>query len=132
VAAAGLAVMKVLEEENLLEKVRQTGDLLRSRLGDVFRDHPHIGDVRGRGLLVGIELVENRATKSGIRKALGFPSAIRKAAMVNGLICYPGGGTANGVDGAHILLAPPFIYESHHVDELVSKLNKTLQQVSFV
>jgi len=104
---------------------------LRNRLRDVFVEHPHVGNIRGRGLLIGIELVEDRETRSGIRKELGVPVAIRKAAMENGLICYPGGGTVDGVDGAHILLAPPFIYQPQHVDELVSKLEKTLKQVSF-
>ena len=131
VAAAGLAVMQVLEDENLLENVKNTGSLLRNRLRDVFAEHPHVGNIRGRGLLVGIELVEDRETKAGIRKELGVPAAIRSAAMENGLICYPGGGTVDGVDGAHILLAPPFIYQPQHVDELVSKLEKTLKQVSF-
>ncbi len=131
VAAAGLAVMQVLEDENLLESVKNTGSLLRNRLRDVFAEHPHVGNIRGRGLLIGIELVEDRETRAGIRNELGVPAAIRSAAMENGLICYPGGGTADGVDGAHILLAPPFIYQSQHVDELVSKLEKILKQVSF-
>jgi len=60
-----------------------------------------------------------------------LPVALRAAAMENGLICYPGGGTADGGDGVHILLAPPFIYQPQHIDELVSKLVRTLQQVSF-
>ncbi len=131
VAAAGLAVMQVLEDENLLAKVQQTGELLRTRLRDVFIEHPHIGDIRGRGLLTGVELVEDRDTRTPIRKELGVPAAILSAAMENGLICYPGGGTADGVNGAHVLLAPPFIYQPKHVDELVSKLEKTLAQVSF-
>ena len=131
VAAAGLAVMQVLEDENLLESVKNTGSLLRNRLREVFAEHPHVGDIRGRGLLIGIELVEDRETRAGIRKELGVPAAIRSAAMENGLICYPGGGTADGVDGAHILLAPPFIYQPQHVDELVSKLEHILKQVSF-
>jgi len=131
VAAAGLAVMQVLEQENLLEKVRQTGKLLRNRLREVFREHPHVGDIRGRGLLTGMELVEDRDSKSPIQKELGVPAAIRSAAMENGLICYPAGGTADGTNGAHILLAPPFIYQPQHVDELVAKLEKTLSQVSF-
>jgi adenosylmethionine-8-amino-7-oxononanoate aminotransferase len=131
VAAAGLAVMQVLEDENLLENVKNTGSLLRNCLREVFAEHPHVGNIRGRGLLVGIELVEDRETRAGIRNELGVPAAIRSAAMENGLICYPGGGTADGVDGAHILLAPPFIYQPQHVDELVSKLEKTLKQVSF-
>jgi adenosylmethionine-8-amino-7-oxononanoate aminotransferase len=132
VAAAGLAVMRVMHDDNLLDSVNQTGDLLKNRLADVFSDHPHVGDIRGRGLLIAIELVEDRDSKTGIRKALDVPAAIRNAAMENGLICYPGGGTADGVNGAHILLAPPFIYQPKHVDELVSKLEKTLSQVRFI
>lgn len=81
--------------------------------------------------MVGIELVENRETKAGIRKELGLPAAIRTTAMANGLICYPGGGSVDGQDGAHILLAPPFIYQPQHIDELVGKLQKTLGQVRF-
>ncbi len=131
VAAAALAVMQVLDDENLLESVKSTGCLLRNQLRDVFAEHPHVGNIRGRGLLIGIELVEDRETKAGIRKELGVPAAIRSAAMENGLICYPGGGTVDGIDGAHILLAPPFIYQPQHVDELVSKLEETLKQVSF-
>ena len=132
VAAAALAVMQVVQDENLLDKVRHTGKLLRSRLQEVFAEHPHVGNIRGRGLLIGIELVEDRETRTGIRKQLGLPAAIRNAAMENGLICYPGGGTVNGIDGAHILLAPPFIFQPDHVDELVSKLEKTLKQVRFL
>jgi len=124
--------MQVVQDENLLDKVRHTGKLLRSRLQEVFAEHPHVGNIRGRGLLIGIELVEDRETRTGIRKQLGLPAAIRNAAMENGLICYPGGGTVNGIDGAHILLAPPFIFQPDHVDELVSKLEKTLKQVRFL
>ena len=131
VAAAGLAVMQVLEDENLLENVNRTGVSLRSCLRDVFKEHPHVGDIRGRGLLVGIELVEDRETRAGIRKELGVPAAVRSAAMKNGLICYPGGGTADGIDGAHILLAPPFICQTKHIDELVGKLEKVLAAVDF-
>jgi len=131
VAAAGLAVLQVLETEQLLEGVAGTGQLLRNSLHDAFAEHPHVGDIRGRGLFIGIELVEDRAGKTAIRKELGLPNTLRLAAMENGLICYPGGGTADGNDGAHILLAPPFIYQAQHVDELVSKLQKTLHQVRF-
>jgi len=131
VAAAGLAVMQVLDDENLLEKVSGNGEQLRNELRAAFADHPHVGDIRGRGLLIGIELVEDRETKTGIRNELGLPAALRVAAMENGLICYPGGGTVDGTDGAHILLAPPFIYQSQHIDELVGKLQKTLKNITF-
>lgn len=132
VAAAALAVMQVLEDERLLKNVNYVGGLLKNRLQEKFAEHPHVGEVRGRGLMLGIELVADRQTKAGIRRELGVPAAIRNAAMENGLICYPGGGTVDGVDGAHILLAPPFIYQPHHVDELVAKLEKTLKQVRLV
>jgi len=131
VAAAGLAVMQVLEDEDLLVNVNRMGHLLRASLREAFADHPNVGDVRGRGLLIGIELVENRETKAGLRKELGVPALLRSAAMENGLVCYPGGGTVDGTDGAHILLAPPFIYQAKHIDELVSKLEMTLRKVDF-
>jgi hypothetical protein len=130
--AAGLAVERVIERENLLDNVTEIGGILRDQLNAVFRDHPHVGDIRGRGLLLGIELVRDRETKAPIRAELGLPETIRRTAMRHGLICYPGGGTADGRDGAHVLLAPPFIYKQNHVDELVSKLQRTFDDVSFL
>ena len=129
--AAGLAVTCAIEEEDLLANVRSIGELLHTELSRVFADHPHVGDIRGRGLLLGIELVEDRETKAPIKAGLGLPEKIRVAAMEHGLICYPGGGTADGKDGAHILLAPPYIYKRQHVDELVDKLQQTFSATSF-
>ncbi len=131
-AAAGVAVERVIERENLLEKVKETGGILRCALNEAFRDHPHVGDIRGCGLLLGIELVRDRETRAPIRAELGLPEIIRRTAMHHGLICYPGGGTADGREGAHVLLAPPFIYNQAHVDELVSKLQRTFNDVSFL
>ena len=131
-AAAGVAVERVIRQENLLENVMETGRVLRDELSEAFRDHPHVGDIRGRGLLVGIELVQDRESKAPIRAELGLPEIIRRTAMHHGLICYPGGGTADGRNGAHVLLAPPFIYDRSHVDELVAKLQSTLNDVSFL
>jgi adenosylmethionine-8-amino-7-oxononanoate aminotransferase len=81
--------------------------------------------------LIGIELVAERGSRKPVSAALGLPLKIRNLAMDNGLICYPGGGTADGVDGAHILLAPPFIYRENHVSELIDKLSATLSGVCF-
>ena len=131
-AAAGLAVERVIERENLLDNVLEIGGILRDQLNEAFRDHPHVGDIRGRGLFMGIELVRDRETRAPIRAELGLPETIRRTAMHHGLICYPGGGTADGRDGAHVLLAPPFIYKQNHVDELVSKLQRTFDNVSFL
>ncbi len=129
--SAGLAVTSVIENENLLSRVKETGGNLRSALEQVFAEHPHVGDIRGRGLLLGIELVEDRETKAPIKAELGLPETIRITAMNNGLVCYPAGGTADGRDGAHVLLAPPYIYKSEHVDELIDKLQRTLDAVTF-
>jgi adenosylmethionine-8-amino-7-oxononanoate aminotransferase len=92
-------------------------------------EHPHVGDIRGRGLLIGIELVTDRDSKAPAAASLA--GVIKNTAMENGLIIYPGGGTADGRSGAHILLAPPFIYNSDNVGELIDKLVMVLASVDF-
>ncbi|NND43798.1 MAG: aspartate aminotransferase family protein [Xanthomonadales bacterium] len=129
--AAGLAVAEVIERDNLLARVRELGEQVKQELAAAFAEHPHVGDIRGRGLLLGIELVADRATSEPVSARTGLPAAIHERAMANGLICYPGGGTADGVNGAHILLAPPFIYGQAQVDELIAKLSRVLGEVRF-
>ncbi|MDZ7643057.1 MAG: aspartate aminotransferase family protein [Woeseiaceae bacterium] len=124
--AAGVAVAGVVDDERLLENARAVGTELRRELRAALRDHPHVGDVRGRGLFTGIELVVDRDTRTPPPGALGLPARLRQQAMDNGLVCYPGGGGVDGRNGAHILLAPPLIYQLTHVDELVSRLLRTL------
>ena len=130
--AAGLAVLAVIEREGLISRVREMGGYLDAQLRQALSDHPHIGDIRGRGLLRGIELVRDRSNHQPVSAALGLPAKIRNTAMDNGLICYPGGGTADGRDGAHILLAPPYICRKQHIDELVDKLTRTLASLEYV
>jgi adenosylmethionine-8-amino-7-oxononanoate aminotransferase len=129
--AAGLAVADVIEKENLLDNVTKIGGVLKKTLEEMFADHPNIGNIRGRGMFLGIELVRDRETKEPVRASLGLPEKIKTGAMSNGLVCYPAGGTADGREGAHILLAPPFIYNRDHVDELAGKLKKTLDSIDF-
>ena len=97
---------------------------------DAFADHPNIGDIRGRGLFVGVELVIDKASKAPAAASLA--ARIKDEAMERGLLVYPGGGTADGRVGAHILLAPPFIVDSRHIDELVAKLKLTLDGMDIV
>ena len=120
--AAGVAVQSVLDKENLLENVMARGEQLRQMLQSSFEQHPHVGDVRGRGLFLAIEFVKDKASKQPPPAELGLPAWLKNRAMEEGLICYPGGGTVDGKNGVHILLAPPFIYTEANVEELVAKL----------
>ena len=124
--AAALAVSSVIDAENLLENVCDTGASLRAKLAESFGGKDFVGDIRGRGLFVGLELVTDKVGKTPAEPALA--GKIKQAAMDEGLIIYPGGGTCDGTTGAHVLLAPPFIYSTEHVDELVDKLGRAFRR----
>lgn len=122
-AAAANAVLDEIEGNNLLSRVREQGDKLDAALRAEFGQHPYVGDIRGRGLFRGIELVEDRETKKPFDPARKLHAKIKANAFEAGLICYPMGGTIDGVRGDHILLAPPFIIEDAQIDEVVTKLS---------
>ena len=126
--AAGVAIQKCLDD-GLLASVAGKGERLMTVLNKRFGDHPHVGDIRGRGLFVGLEFVSDRKSKTAFPVENGIPGKLKNAAMENGLICYPGGGTVDGRKGAHLLLAPPFIAEDQHFEELADRLDKMLQAV---
>jgi len=125
--AAALAVQQTIERDNLLDNVRKQGAALRSRLEERFGNHHHVGDIRGRGLFIGLELVRDRASKEPFDPALKLNARIKKQAMAHGLVCYPGAGTADGRKGDHVLLAPPFIIDESHVAEIVEKLSAAIE-----
>jgi adenosylmethionine-8-amino-7-oxononanoate aminotransferase len=125
--AAALAVQRVIREENLLENVCRQGEGLRAALAERLGDHPHVGDIRGRGLLLGLELVEERASKRPFDPALKLHAAVKREALARGLACYPMGGTLDGKLGDHVLLAPPFIIGAGHVAEIVDRLAAALE-----
>ena len=127
--AAGNAVVRAILDRGLVERVNTQGEKLRRALVEQFGEHPNVGDIRGRGLFLGMEFVQNRATKAAFEPSLGINKAFKKTAFDNGLICYPMGGTIDGKQGDHVLLAPPFIINDDHIDEIVGKLDKTLSQV---
>ena len=129
--AAAVAVQKVLDEQDLLANVLLRGEQLQAALNAEFAAHPYVGDVRGRGLFIGIELVRDKAAKEGPAAELKLPAWLHDRAMQEGLVCYPGGGTVDGRNGAHILLAPPFIYTEQHVQQLVDKLAAVLGDLRF-
>ncbi|WP_299954932.1 aspartate aminotransferase family protein [uncultured Roseobacter sp.] len=126
--AAGNAVLQKLTG-GLVERCAVMGEKLQSALQSEFGQHPHIGDIRGRGLFRGLEIVEDRASKQPFDPVKGINKKIKQTAMSNGLACYPMGGTVDGQNGDHVLLAPPFIIEDAHVDEIVTKLKKTFDEV---
>ena len=120
--AGALAVQKRLHEDGLLARVASLGNALDKKLRDAFGNHPHVGDIRGRGLFRGVELVEDRATKKTFDPKLRMHARVKRKALEAGLMCYPMGGTIDGAHGDHVLLAPPFILDETQLDELVDKL----------
>lgn len=120
--AAALAVQRVLERDRLVARCARQGEKLGARLGEVFSAHPHVGDIRGRGLFYALELVRDRATKAPFDPALKLHARIKRAAMDAGLLCYPMGGTIDGARGDHVLLAPPFIVGDDELDLVVERL----------
>ena len=128
-AAAANAVLDVFFDQGVLDQVTPLGQDLQSRLEQAFGQHPHVGDIRGRGLFRGIEFVSDRDTKTPFDPALGLAGKLKQTAQANGLLCYPMAGTIDGRMGDHILLAPPFIMQNDDMDHLLAKLVKTVDDV---
>ncbi len=127
--AAALAVVTKLTDPAMMPRVREMGQKLQNALQAAFGQHPHIGDIRGRGLFRGIEIVEDRETKAPFAPERAIHKALKRATFEAGLVCYPMGGTIDGQRGDHILLAPPFILNDDHIDEIVSKLDQAFKAV---
>jgi adenosylmethionine-8-amino-7-oxononanoate aminotransferase len=128
--AAALAVQRVMRRDNLLENVRVQGAYLSRRLKERFSNHPFVGDVRGRGLFQGLELVADRDTKAPFDPKRKLHACVKREAMARGLMVYPMGGTVEGVAGDHVLLAPPFIVDASVVDTIVERLGDAIDAVT--
>lgn len=124
--AAALAVQQVIERDGLLAQVRRRGEQFAGRLREAFGEHPNVGDIRGRGLFIGMEFVADRATREPFDPALQVNSTLKRIAMDNGLMCYPMGGTIDGRRGDHVLLAPPFIATEDDIEQIVLRLQRAL------
>ena len=120
--ATALAVQDVIRDEGLLSRVGAAGARLRERLAQRFGRHRYVGDVRGRGLLMAIELVADRETKMPFDPALRVSARIKAESFERGLLVYPGSGTVDGRRGDHVLLAPPYIVTDAEVDVIVERL----------
>jgi len=119
--AASLATLRAIKGENLLENVVTRGKGLRKNLRSAFAEHPFVGDVRGRGLFIGVEFVADKKSRQPFDPAAKIHKKIQAAAMDHGLLCYGMGGTVDGKSGDHVLLAPPYIINSEQQQELLEK-----------
>lgn len=120
--AAALAVQKVIREEDLLANVRRQGLIMQDRLAAILGQHPHVGDIRGRGLFQAIEFVEDRASKRPFDPQLKLHERVKAAAMEEGVLVYAMGGTIDGVRGNHIMLAPPYNIDDELANEIATRV----------
>lgn len=127
--AAGLAVVRAILERNLLPNVTSMGKKLQSALVSALGQHPNVGDIRGRGLFIGVEIVADRETKTPFDPKFGLAGKLKKRAFANGLVCYPMAGTRDGKHGDHVLLAPPFIMTEQQIPEIVEPLQAAILEV---
>ncbi|RME76455.1 MAG: aminotransferase class III-fold pyridoxal phosphate-dependent enzyme [Chloroflexi bacterium] len=128
-AATGLAVLKYLQKHNLVDAARRQGEKLGQKLHAALGDHPHVGDIRGRGLMWGLEFVADRDGKTPFPAARGVAKKIGDAAFERGLIVYPSSGNADGVNGDQVMVAPPFIVTDDQLDEIVGLLVEAVSAV---
>jgi adenosylmethionine-8-amino-7-oxononanoate aminotransferase len=124
--AAALEVQRVIDDKQLLDRVKSLGGQLERRLTERFGNHRHVGDIRGRGLFQAIELVADRATRAPFDPALKLNQRIKAIAFEGGLGCYPAGGCMDGRSGDHVLLAPPYIATSDDIDMIVDRLGEAV------
>ncbi|GLS18233.1 aspartate aminotransferase family protein [Labrys miyagiensis] len=125
-AAAALAVQDIIRRDGLLANVVAMGERLQRRLEERFANHHHVGDIRGRGLFRGVEFVADRTSKQVFDPGLKLNARVKREAMARGLMVYPMGGTIDGVQGDHVLLAPPFIVSEGQVDTIVERLGEAV------
>lgn len=128
--AAALAVQQVIHRDGLLAKVRDDGAVFGGLLRDALGAHPHVGDVRGRGFFWGIELVQDRGCKTPFDPARKVHALVKQDAMARGLLCYPFGGTVDGRQGDHVLLAPPYIATRQDLQRIATLLAESIDAVT--
>lgn len=126
--ATALEVLKVIRDDDLLANVNRQSDTLFNALQKRFGQHPNIGDIRGRGLFAAMEFVSDRETKRTFEPGRKFASTLKGVALSEGLICYPMSGLVDGKSGDHVMLAPPFIINEGHVEEIVEKLATSIEK----
>ena len=127
-SAAALAVQRVIQRDQLLAQVQSRGSYLRQALHARLGDHPHVGDIRGRGLFMAVELVQDRTTQTPFDHTKKLHAVIKQQAFKNGLLVYPMGGTIDGQRGDHVLVAPPFIVSEQEIDQIAGLLRQSVDE----
>jgi adenosylmethionine-8-amino-7-oxononanoate aminotransferase len=125
--AAGVATMRYLKKNKLVERCAKMGQVLHQRLAKLA-DLPHVGDVRGRGLLAGIEFVEDKASRAPFPRSAKFAERFADAALDAGITVWPNVGHADGTNGDLVMVAPPFIVTEEEIGEIVSRFTKALEK----
>ena len=124
--AAALAVQRVIAEDGLLANVRIMGKRLEAGLAERFGNHPHVGDIRGRGLFQALEFVSDRSTREPFAPRLKLHDRVKKEAMARGLAIYPMGGTIDGTEGDHVIIAPPYVIDAAGIDMILDRLGNAV------
>jgi len=128
-AAAGKLVLELIREENLVENAENMGLYLKQKLQALYK-YDIVGDIRGEGLMTGIELVKNKITKEPFDASLQISKRISSVAFDEGVVLYPGQGSADGISGDHILITPPLIINRAHCDQIADAIEKGIRKVS--
>ncbi|MFI5198799.1 MAG: aspartate aminotransferase family protein [Candidatus Limnocylindrales bacterium] len=121
-AAVAREVLRILEDEDLVAASATKGDRLIGLLGERLGEHPNVGEIRGRGLMVGLELVADRSTRAPFPRSARITEGVVAAARRDGLLVYSGTGNADGVDGDLILLGPPFVVSDDELVQITERL----------
>jgi len=126
--AAGNAVLDYMDSHQLVDRVTPAGEILRTELAQL-ESHPNVGEIRGLGLLWGMEFVKDKSTREPFPKEQNIAERIRQAALEENLLTYPTQGCVDGINGDHILLAPPFIIAREECAQIARALRSALQRV---
>jgi adenosylmethionine-8-amino-7-oxononanoate aminotransferase len=126
--AAGLATLGYLTDHDLLTRCARAGKLLKRELEKLL-DHPHVGDVRGKGLLLGLEFVRDKGKKTPFPREKKYVEAFVAQALENGLVLWPNIGQADGTNGDLVMIAPPFVIREEEILEIVERIGSTLAEM---
>jgi len=127
--AVASAVLNIIEKDELVKRSESLGKYLHQKAKDTLSEHSIVGDIRGKGLLMGVELVKNKQTKEPFEPVVGIEGLMYQKAKQRGCLIYPGRGTVGGVRGAHFLVAPPFIITKEEIDTAVAMLDDAMSEV---